>query len=46
MTEGNKGKVTITKSGDKYYGTFVWTNVSDALDKNNSEEKQRKYTTI
>lgn len=42
MTEENKGKVTITKKDNKYYGTLVWTNVPDALDKNNPDEKQRK----
>lgn len=42
MTDKNKGKVTITKKDNKYYGTLVWTNEADALDKNNPDEKQRK----
>jgi len=42
MTEANKGKVTITKKDNKYFGTLVWTDKPDALDKNNPDEKQRK----
>lgn len=42
LTEGNKGKVVIIKKSNKYYGTLVWANIPNALDKNNVDEKERK----
>lgn len=42
MTDGNEGKVLIAKKNNKFYGTLVWTNIPDALDKNNPDEGQRK----
>ncbi|MDR7132456.1 uncharacterized protein (DUF2147 family) [Algoriphagus sp. 4150] len=45
-TEGNKGKVDITKNGDKYNGTLIWTKESGALDKNNPDEKERKNKVV
>lgn len=41
MTEGNKGKVIVSKTGGKYFGTLVWTHIPNALDKNNPDKNKR-----
>ena len=41
MTEGNKGKVTIEKSGDVYFGKLVWSVTKGAVDKNNPVKSER-----
>lgn len=41
ITEGNKGKVVIKKSGNKYNGTLIWTHIADATDKNNPDKAKR-----
>ncbi len=43
MTEGNKGKVIVSKKGDQYFGTLVWTDVPGALDKNNPDKTKRNH---
>jgi len=40
-TEGNKGKIVIKKSGNKYNGTLTWTHIADATDKNNPDKTKR-----
>lgn len=40
-TEGNKGKVTIKKTNDKYFGTLIWTNIPDAKDIKNPDKSKR-----
>lgn len=41
MSEGNKGKIVISKQDDEYIGTLVWTDKSDAVDKNNPDKSKR-----
>lgn len=42
ITEGNKGKVAISKKADKYYGKLVWIIQPDALDEHNPDKNKRK----
>lgn len=42
FTENNKAKVAITQSGNKYIGTLIWTNIPNALDKNNPDKNQHQ----
>lgn len=42
FTDGNEAKVTVARNNNKYYGTLVWTNVSDAADKKNPDQNRRK----
>lgn len=41
MSAGNKGRVVISKDGDKYKGTLVWSVTPGALDKNNPDPAER-----
>lgn len=41
MTEGGKGKVSISRACSKYLGTLIWTNVPDAKNINNPDERKR-----
>lgn len=42
FTENNKAKVSITQNGNKYIGTLIWTNIPDAVDKNNPDKNLRQ----
>lgn len=46
QTEGGKAKVTISKQGNKYIGTLIWTRRGDILDSKNPDkgEAQKKLT--
>lgn len=41
MSAGNKGRVVISKQGNKYHGTLVWSITPGALDKNNPDPNER-----
>ncbi|MCR4582845.1 MAG: DUF2147 domain-containing protein [Prevotella sp.] len=40
-SEDGKGKVKITKAGDKYVGTLIWTSKQGAKDTKNPDEAKR-----
>jgi uncharacterized protein (DUF2147 family) len=40
-TEGNKGKVAMSKTGNKYNGTLIRTNTPDARDAKNPDQTKR-----
>lgn len=46
MLLGNKGKVSIEKRGNKYFGTVVWTQTQGLLDVHNPDESERKKTVV
>ncbi|MBO9594016.1 MAG: DUF2147 domain-containing protein [Niabella sp.] len=43
ITEGGKGKVTISRINNKYVGTLIWTNVPGATDRNNPDKRKRDH---
>ncbi|MCD2421135.1 DUF2147 domain-containing protein [Niabella pedocola] len=45
ITEGGKGKLSIKRTGNHYFGTLIWANVPDAKDIHNPD-KHRRSTKI
>ncbi|MDY5857756.1 MAG: DUF2147 domain-containing protein [Porphyromonas sp.] len=42
LVEGGRGKVQISREGDKYVGTLVWTIENGALDTKNPDKAEHK----